>query len=105
MRVDKALSELWDLRQSDDEGLVETSLIAINTIKRLQKECEDKRYLSEENAKLHGRISILEQAISAIVNIDTAFITGEGESEYTEKQALEKIDEIVQPLWMEIVRP
>jgi hypothetical protein len=53
---------------------------------------------------LHRIIKQYEELIGAIANIDGAFITGEGECDYTDKQALDKIMEWVDPVWSEIAQ-
>ncbi len=50
------------------------------------------------------KIEHYENLIGAIANIDGAFITGEGECDFTDKQALDKIMEWVEPIWNEIAQ-
>lgn len=44
-----------------------------------------------------------EQAISSIANIDTYFMTDEGDFEYTDQEALERVMEIALPMWSDII--
>lgn len=44
-----------------------------------------------------------ENALSAIANIDAIFVNGDGtERPFNEKEALEVIDDMVQPVWKDV---
>ena len=58
--------------------------------------------LQEEVNELKKEKENLEDIISAVANIDTAFMDGEGDCNYTDKEALDKIMELVNPIWNEI---
>jgi chromosome segregation ATPase len=77
-------------------------------IKKLYRDIEE---LTEEKRDLTKLVFDSEkeneqykELIGAIANIDGAFITGEGECDFTDKQALDKIMEWVEPIWNDIAQ-
>jgi hypothetical protein len=109
----KITNNLYEMLKKDHYYLVtdfeqlelslEQSKSANKRIKEETKYIDYNRLLDRFNRQKE-QLEQFEKLIGAIANIDGAFITGEGECDYTDKQALDKIMEWVDPVWDEIAQ-
>jgi phage shock protein A len=110
MSNSKSLEELNRKLKESDEKInqlqmsLEQSKSANKRIKKDTKYIDYNRLLDRFNRQKE-KLERYENIIGSIANVDCAFVSPDGNEDcYTDKQAMELIDEIIKPVWEEMCK-